>query len=281
MAGIADELIAKVLSSRDFPRGLINLTLSDLRDNPGEPISEVIFREIYTNIFIKDLTAESGGEEIWIPLDGLNLEPMASGYTLLRIPKSLTQNRSIIFPIEITWTPLINQTLYGNGIGGSLDNSVAPMFWQGAPGAGVTAAANLLSAHDSQPVRSTSRLRLIGENLIRIGDPIYYHQSLRLRCTVAYDPFIGNITPAAIKVIYLVFVLLVKSFIYNHCILTLDQGQLEYGQNLGIIKDIVSGYSDAGNQYAIDLEEKVRPLLIMADENRYRNIIVREVGRMA
>ena len=279
MAGVADAIISRVVSERDFPRNLLNLTLSDLRDNPGEPLSEVIFREIYANIFMKDLTSQSGGEEIWVPLEGLTLEPMNSGYTLLRVPKSLTQEKSIIHPIEITWLPIANHSYYGNNAGMPVDNSIVPMFWQASQNPAINAAANLLSAHDTPAMRSTSRIRLIGENLIRIGDPIYSYQSLRLRCTVAYDPFLGNISPEGVQDIYEAFVLLVKSFIYNHCILTLDSGQLQLGQSLGVVKDIIGGYSDAANAYAEALKEKVRPVLIMADVNRYNTLIVREVGR--
>ena len=272
---IAYRLVNMIMSKRVFPKQVLEYGLGHLRDNQGETLEEVIYREVYLNIFLLDLQGISGGEEMTIDVSNLEFKPMLNNYYIVKIPKFMTNNKTIIDALSLTFG--IPAGMFGLGLGGG--NPITPVMWQGNVNANVEAANRLIGSVDTVPMMGTSRLRVVGENIIRIGETIPRFDNLWLRCNVAYDENLQNLNSTSIETLFRAFCFLLKSVIYNEKIVTMDKGVLHMGMDLGAIKNIIDGYSDAGETYADLLKTEIRSLLIISDPDKYRAAIETAVGR--
>ena len=272
---LAAMIISKAISPGGFPRGIIEIGLGHLRENHGEPLEQVLYREVFAKRFLLDLQGISAGEMIRIDISSLPISPLLNNYFVVKIPKEMTFGKTIIEAYELTFG--IPAGMMGMGMGGG--NPITPVMWQGNINPGMDAASRLIGSVDTVPMMGTSRLKVIGENVIRIGEMIPRFDNLWLKCSVAYSKNLENLNSNAFDVLYKAFQLLIKTFIYNETAISLDAGRLQMGQDLGIIKDIIGEYKDASETYADMLKNEIRPVLIMSDPDRYREIIETAVGR--
>jgi hypothetical protein len=205
-----------------------------------------------------------GGTEIWICLDGL-CESGGSIYeSVYRIPKKMTNGRTIMSVLNVSFAD--PSRVSAAGIAANGQNNMMLQAGQA-----------VMDAMGMIPQTSTARLELIGENVVLVRDVMTMPANAYLRCTVANDENLNNIQLRS----YLAFVKLVeyavKSYIYNTYIVQLDMGELRGGQTLGKIKEIVESYADAEELYETYLREKWRKVAFMNDQesfNRYLRLMI-------
>lgn len=197
-----------------------------------------------------------GGIDAKISLKGAQIDFI--GYNneyLIKIPKGMTQGKSIIEALE-----LLSNVNYGFNYPGV--NSVSTT-------ATVSKMYNNLAHHN---LIQTSRLELVGENTILVADPSVFLYNCVLRCVLAYDDNMSSLHVRAYPKFTRACVLAVKAYIYNLLKVKLDQGYVYGGHELSTITEIVNEYSDANQEYFEYINTVLRKVLFMQQPdsmNRY------------
>ena len=209
-----------------------------------------------------------GGVEVFITLDNLPIDKPDLYSSVIHIPKQYTQGRSIIsaLSIGVTSAAMLN-TNYG--LSNVKPCSVTPLLQN---------AMNVMDAMGDVPMVSSARVSLIGENTILVRDNAPLSPGSTLRCIIANDEHMNHIPLRAHLAFSKLVELAVKSYVYNEYVITLDQGQLAGGQELGRFKDIVDGYADSEELYQTFLTTNWSKVAFMSDPERYRRHLSMIVG---
>lgn len=206
-----------------------------------------------------------GGAEILVSLIGLQGEEVSSTDMVYRIPKSLTQNRTIMSVLNVTYVDA---------------NSMASAGAYATCGVSAeqSAAQQLLDAVTPLPLISTARVSIIGENVVLIRDSIRIPTNSYLRCIVAHDEAMSHIQPRSYKAFCKLVEYAVKSYIYNEYIIELDMGELRGGHNLGKFKEKIEEYSDAEELYDTYLREKWQKIAFQNDRESHTRFLKLTIG---
>ena len=175
-----------------------------------------------------------GGIPINVDLSLCQIQWLRSNEYLMVIPKNLTNGQPIISVEEF-----VNAALAPN-FTMNYSNRESPL---------IASADKMYSNLSPSNVMQTTRIELLGENRVLISDPSISPIYGILRCTIAHNGNLENIPPKSYPAVAQLFILGVKSFIYNKLKVELDQGFLYGGHELSIITDIVNEYADAYTQY--------------------------------
>lgn len=199
-----------------------------------------------------------GGLETWIRLLGLPREQVDLFTHIYRIPKTMTQGRSIISALSVS---------YGEGAVVGATNLI-PVRGNSL----LDAASGLLSSSNPIPMISTAKVQLVGENVVAIMDNLALPTNIFLRCWLENDTEMNHINPRS----YLDFARLceyaVKRYIYTNAIIPMDKGELFAGSQLGRFKEIIDSYSDADEMYFTAREEWGRIAALNDFESQRRHI---------
>lgn len=197
-----------------------------------------------------------GGVEDNIPLGSLTGERVDQFHIIYRIPKTLTQGRTIISPLSLTF-----------GQGYAFQH---PTVGVQKSSAMQDAAYGLLQAHLPIPPVSTGYVTLIGENTVLVQDNMAIPVNCYLRCLLSNDPEMNNINPASWHAFSQLVVLATKAYIYNNLSIPMDQAFLHGGMALGRLREIVDNYADANEMYYTHLNEVWRKTAFQNDPIRHR-----------
>ena len=215
-----------------------------------------------------------GGTQAIVPLEGLPVDKPNDYTTVIHIPKSRTQQRSINSVLHVAFLSQSLNSSYaaanalgGNGNYASNENSALM-------GAAVAA----MAAMDKIPVTSTANVQLIAENTIMIKDVISIPGNGYLRCILANDENLNHIQPRSYPAFAKLVEYATKAYIYNELIIQVDMGELQGGQNLGIFKTILESYSDAEENYQDYLRDKFEAILFQNDSESYRRLVKLTLG---
>lgn len=205
-----------------------------------------------------------GGTEVLIPLH--NVPPFKTNENefVYRIPKELTQNRSINSVLSIS---------YGASYRFANKNTVGLLQSSGAAGI----ASKVINAASSIPIVSSDRVQLIGENIVLLSNPEFINEDIVLRAILANDENMSHLQLRSYLAFAALCVLATKAYIFNHAVIPMDMGQLSGGQNLGRFKDVIDGYSDSNELYSTYLREKWTKISFMNDResfNRYKKLLI-------
>lgn len=230
----------------------------------GASIDDGIMAEVIRPRVLYDCNLV-GGTEVFLLLDGLEADRPNDYTSVYRIPKERTGGRTINSVLNITFADPTRLSSYGVAAG--CQNT--PMLQAGQA---------MMDAMGAIPVTSTAYVQLIGENVVMVRDTIVLPANSYLRCILANEENMSHIQlrsyPEFIKLIEYA----VKAYIYNSLVIELDQGELEGGFNLGIVKDIIMGYADAEELYQRQLEEVIGKVSLMNDLESYKRFLQLNIG---
>ena len=219
-----------------------------------------------------------GGSMVMIPLAGLPYDVTQNYELVIRIPKHLTQERKIMTVLHLSYVGSSavvgspNAAFGGSNLGGSMGiNSIGGYSNDGS--AMMSAAAAMLNALDKIPVTGTANAQLIGENTVMISNCTSLTGNPHLRCMLAYDDELSDINPRSYSEFAELVVLATKAFIYRELVIDIDEGELRGGYNLGIFKEIISGYSDADQNYRDYVKNVWQAVMFMNDKPSFRRFI--------
>lgn len=214
-----------------------------------------------------------GGVTAMVPLDGLPVDKPNNYITIIHIPKSRTNNKSIISVSNVNYYDLGISGLYsgapGYGYNASIDMTENTAAMNGALG--------IMASLDRIPITSTSDAQLVAENTIMIKDVFAMPPTAVLRCTLENDENLSNIQPRSYHHFFQLVEFAVKAHIYNELIVDMDMGELQGGQQLGIFKQIVESYSDAEQNYQDKLKGWMA-VSVMNDAPAFHRFIKLAVG---
>lgn len=205
-----------------------------------------------------------GGIDMTIPILQAHREDIDSIQSIIRVPKKLTNGRSITVAKNITFVDPFNA-------------SIAGATQTCGRSALLTGAEAVLNSAADIPYMGTFRLALIGENTILVRGNSIMPPNSYLVCTVSHDENLNDINPRSIPQITQACVLATKAYIYNTLRVQLDQGYLEGGQELGEIRNIISEYADANELYKEYRSTVLAKVLFFNDEvklERYMKLVM-------
>ena len=197
-----------------------------------------------------------GGTEAFIDLCGVYFERSDDYTSVYRIPKTLTNGRSINSVLNITFSDPSKVSSYGVAAG--QQNTM--MLQVGS---------SVMDAHGSIPVTSTAKVQLIGENVVMVRDTVILPANIYLRCILANDEQMSHLQLRSYPHFAKLGVLAVKAYCYNSYVIDMDIGELHGGQVIGKFKEILDSYADAEELYETYLTEKWAKVSFMQDSESY------------
>lgn len=202
-----------------------------------------------------------GGVEVTIAMNGLTYEQLDTALYAYRIPKALTQGRSITSVLSVAFANLNAYQATAN---------VAPSqqtdLVQGA-------AVGYLQTLSPIPYMSEARATLIGDNVVTVETQMVPGGNLYLRCIIENDYNMTNINRKSWLKFSELVEYAVKSWIYTNTIVSIDRAYVDGGADIGSIKDIIEGYSDAEQNYKDFLSKNWSSVSILNDPEQHERMV--------
>lgn len=268
--------INKALSDIKFqiPRDVLNLAFlprKDIFNKAPLAVDEYIKDKVIGKRVLIDANIV-GGRLALIPLNGLKPIQVDPFTTVYQIPKIRTQGCDILSALSVNYYPY---TATGGSVGSSFmtNNSL----YNNTSVVSATAQ-RIADSFSSIPPVSVAQCDLVGPNTIYVRDQYRVTFAFFLRCILENDENLNNINPRSWLKFSKLCVLAVKSYIYNNLVIEMDKAQLYGGQELGAIKDVVDGYSDAEEQYQEFLETTWKKVSFMSDTPSFTRLIRMQVN---
>ncbi len=233
--------------------------LSSWRTTTSVSVNDQVMNNVIRPRVFSDCSL-MGTVEFEVPLATVQAQEISNNEVVYKIPKNLTQNRSIISAINITF---IDPTA-SIGTGGWNQCGVS---------ATQSAAQNVMDSYAPIPIVSTASLAIIGENTVLVRDVTRIPSNSYLRCILQNDEAMSHIQPRSYRAFAALVALAVKAYIYNEYIVEMDMAELRGGRALGKFKDIIERYEDSNLEYSDFLKEKWEKISRMNDSvNHHRHL---------
>lgn len=229
-----------------------------------QSINERIMEEVIRPRVLQDCNI-AYGQEVLIDLSKCESEDVDGVSIVFRIPKSLTQGRSILSALQVSFG-IPGYTGVGGGMTAISTSSL-------------TAGANAIAdASAAMPVTSTHNVTLIGENTVLLRDTMRMAGNMYLRAVLENDERMTHLHYKALPMFKQLVTQAVKSYIYNAYLIEMDMAELHGGQELGTFKTIIEGYADAEELYQEILRERYGRAAVSTDELQMRRYVKLLVG---
>lgn len=200
-----------------------------------------------------------GGHEVIIDLTHAEWERVDDVTHVIRVPKKIMNNQSIMSVLHLMYMDPTKQTPYG--MAGILSGNAVLRLSQ-----------QILDALAPLPSMSTATLELIAENTFMIKDNTILPMTCYLRCIVTQDQNLSTIRPRYYVQFCKLVEYAVKAHIYNNLIVSLDEGYMKGGSELGVVKNIIEGYADMADMYDEYLVKWAKILVLNDRESKTRTI---------
>ena len=246
-----------------IPYEVLHIAFKEQSDmiNTAITLDEMILNKVIRPRVLTDCNLV-GGTSILVDSNKCDITAVNPLEFVIKVPKSETGGKSIV-----SVQSLISNDNFNSNTGiGMVDTQEV-----------FTKMANNLG---SVIIAQTTRLELIGDNTILVSEPSVYLINCYLRCTVENDENMGNLNPRSYPAFSKLVELAIKSYIYNHLVIKLDKGYIYNGHELGSIKDIIDGYSDAEEMYQEHLNTVWRKVAFLNNSLTTENYITSMFGNI-
>lgn len=175
-------------------------------------------------------------------------EADAYGGYVYRIPKSETNGRNILSIVNIATYGQVGMSL---ALGSYVSMNRSSQYSS-------LAAEGIRSA--SEPINmSHVNFNYKGNNIVSLPSALgTYPSNAVFRCHLEYDEALSSLSVHVQRVFAKLCLAAAKMHIYNELTVRIDQGYIEGGYEIGTIKEIIDGYSDAAADFDTILEEDWR-----------------------
>lgn len=264
--------ISKALDEIKYriPKEILNIVFSNIQvgwRNTAISLDEQILSKVIKSRVLIDCNLV-GGTEAFISLEGVEQYSPDQFVTVFRIPKDMTQGRTIMSVSSVSYVSP-GMMAIAPAIQGYNQSSVKPSLVAGQA---------MMDAMSPIPVTSTARVELIAENTIMVRDIAPRTGHGYLRCTLANDDQLSHIQMASILQFCTLCEHAVKSYIYNETIIALDKGQLYGGHEIGKFRDIIESYSEEEKEYQDYLRNTWMAVAFMNDAETFTRFIKMGMG---
>ena len=159
-------------------------------------------------------------------------------FSLFRIPPEARDNKPISNILSVQYP-------YNTYLGGGVNSSDI--------GAGgfclVDQVDEILNSYTLSRPRNHPVARLLSGDLVRITPTQYSMQNWLMTCRLDFDAQFTNLHDHAVPILANLVLLATKQWCHTNLLIDIDRAWMETGQDIGTIKSIIEGYSDAGQQY--------------------------------
>jgi len=197
-----------------------------------------------------------GGVSLTIPVGSCILhERFVSNMveTVIDVPKTLTNNRSIIAPVGIFQAYLRHTVHVSDPLSNALNQMTNNM--------------------DPPQIVSVAKLEMIGENkVLAVAQQNMLYNTL-LKCNVENDNNLANIATRSHLAFSELVLLAVKAYIYVNLQVKLGQGYIYNGHELGVVTDVLSDFSSANDDYKEYLRETWSKVAFCNDKVKMVNFL--------
>lgn len=206
-----------------------------------------------------------GGTEVLIRLEGYQTSRPDDFTSIFRIPKSVTQNRSILSVMNVTFNDPTGIAYYGMATGCQSTQMMAT-------------AQGLLDSAGTIPVTSTAQVQLIGENVVMVRDTTILPANAFLRCLLASDENMSHLQLRTLRQFSQLCKYAIKAYIYNSLVIKVDTAELHGGFQLGRFREVLDSYSDAEELYQTYLREVWQKVSLMNDTEKWTRTMRMVIG---
>lgn len=256
--------ITKALSEIRFaiPSEVLNIAFMERSPRINQVISldERILNSILRPKVLVDLNLV-GGITTKIDLNYCSIKELATREFIIEVPKNLTNGKSIVSLLSLVSNVLYSQTMPTIG--------ASPVM---------SSAINMMNNLGTENIIQTSKLELVGENVVLVQDPTAPLYSGILRCNVENNTNLENINPRAYLTFAELCILAVKSYVWTNAKIKLDQGYIYGGHELGSVTEIIDGYADAREMYNEFLKTKWSKVAFLNNSDNSSRYIVSMLG---
>lgn len=216
-------------------------------------ITSFIQEHIMTRIVLPEANL-SGGKIKTIPLrnEWLERTPGDHGgyagddgpYSIFRIPPEARDNKPISNLLTIQYP-------YNTYLGGGVNSSD---IGQGGYCL-VDQVDEVLNSYTLARPRNHPTGKLLSGDLIKITPTQYSVQNWLMTVRIDFDASFTNLNDHALPVLADLVMYATKQWIFTNLMIDIDRAAMETGADIGSIKSIIEGYSDAGQQYAETMQK--------------------------
>jgi hypothetical protein len=197
-----------------------------------------------------------GGITTKIPVNDCNVKTMDTNELIIEVPKTLTGGKSILSALSLVSNHLT-------------PNSYVP----GAQSPIESAAVNMMNNIGSADIIQTSRLELIGDNIVIVQAQNLYLTNTVLMVKVENDNKLNNLNPRSYPDFGELCILGTKAYIYNYMRHKIGKGYIYGGHELSTIKEELDSFADADAMYKDFLKTKWRKIAFLNDNIAKDNFI--------
>jgi len=201
-----------------------------------------------------------GAQQVLIPFRELKpMQPDAYSF-IYRIPKSMTNGRSIMSVLDVVYYVAQGLVAYGgsysmvNSLNSNCENS--PILQAGKA---------LRDVDGNIAQISTANAQVIGENVIFINDNSGLVVAGGAHVKLAHDDQFSNIKPELYGAFAKLCVLATKAWIFNNMEIIIDRNEVWSGMAVGKFKEIIDRYSSAEEMYQEYKDTTWRKAQVSAD----------------
>lgn len=214
-----------------------------------------------------------GGVEMVVPLAQVPPTFTEAMYTVYQIPPELVMDREIMSAQSLTYLPTAGFMGVSGGFGGPhmVYNPTNPTHMMNSTTMNV--ASRIAASHSSSGLLSSAHLEIVGHNAIAVYAHYQALANYGVRVVLQNDEALTNIQPRSYQALSKLAVWAVKAYLYNKLIVPINSGYLSGGQELGMFKSVLEGYSDAEENYQTYLKEIWGQVAFMNDTSRYSYFI--------
>ncbi|MCT7476136.1 hypothetical protein N5V81_14220 [Escherichia coli] len=151
-----------------------------------------------------------------------------------------------ILDAHISVTPVAGQAYTMPPAGSYLD---------GATSGVLASTQQVVDSQSAMPRIASPEVEVLGRTPFIIKDPGMFVYSTKLVVKYELSQEMNEIKPAFYPVVGELAVMAVKQYIYNTMIFDMDSGKLENGMEFGAFRNVIEGYSDAGQMFRRHLAE--------------------------
>ena len=189
-------------------------------------------------------------------------------YTSYHIPAFERDNRDIVAIINVQYPHSVS---VGTGAGYYGDRMVG-----GRNLSNITA--SVLRSHTFSHACITPTVVIKEGNILKLSPPQYAYVPWQVTVRLRYDEEFVNMEISSVEPFAQCVVQATKAYIYNKLIFEIESNAVYHGMEIGVMKDIVSSYSEANERYTEALANFAGGEFF--DPERTINILRNMVGRV-
>lgn len=230
----------------------------------GASVTDHILNEVVRPRVLVDCNL-SGGTEAFINLNNLHPERTNDYTQVYRIPKEVTQGRSIMSALNITFADPNRSSSYGASA--TQGSSALLQLGQSVIDAGLPV-----------PTSSTAYVQLIAENVVMVRDTAALPGNIFLRCILANDENMSHLQLKSYRHFTKLVELAVKAYVFNEYEILMGQTELYGGMELGVFKERILKWEESEELYQTYLIEKWDKVALMNDRESWTRFMKGVVG---